>query len=91
MREYLKMLVYVMDIVAYIIFATIYLYTYLLILLLYHRFKFQYTLWRRRVPYNLRRQLLELYDEKMEELLNLKNFIRPLIQQSKLYSFGQHI
>lgn len=76
--EIINLMIYALDLVVYIMFIFFYLYIYLLVKLLYNRFKLQYILWKNRIPYTIRREILELYDEKIDKLLDPRNILRFL-------------
>jgi len=73
LREILRAIVYGIDVAVYVLVVTIYLYLYVVFKLLKNRLILEYTLWRYRIPRSLRRELVELYDEKIDEIIESTN------------------
>ncbi len=84
-RSLLTLFKGLIDLVAVMIFIYIYLFIYMVIILAVNRIKLTYILWRKRIPRNVRKELIELYEEKIYELTRSFN-ISSLLGKTIYYN-----
>jgi len=72
------------SIILFIISVYVYLYFYMIFKFTIYKLKLNYILWKYSIPYNIRSELMNLYDEKIIDTLNSMNMFE-IIKNVNVY------
>ncbi|ADI31544.1 hypothetical protein [Staphylothermus hellenicus] len=85
-REILELIDTILGIISQIIVYLTYIYLILLIRLSISTIMLRIILWRRRLPNKLRKRIIEIYEDKALEMLDVMNLLKNVLSWNTLFS-----